>query len=207
MKKTHTYKIETRSGGNPIKSVILIMLTGLIAVICPKVAQASSHQYQSNVKSNGPVQAASTNVTINTVNAGTNNCTATYQSITTPMTDSAWCSPQCSDCAENANGFWEDPWGNFDCGCTTNIYGLVVVTGTKVSVSGSYCLYIDASYYVNGSLDLNLLKGGLAGKLGLGSGTLTVNLGGNIQVGATIPISFTYINTVWDGAIPPVPSC
>jgi len=83
--------------------------------------------------------------------------------------------------------------------------------GTKVTMTGGICIHFDSSFEgsVKGKVDLELLKNGIAKVTGMFGGELNLDHGiiGDLGIGATVNVPFTYSKTTWSADPLPALNC
>lgn len=78
-------------------------------------------------------------------------------------------------------------------------------------MTGGLCIYLDSGFEgsVKGKADLELLKKGIAKVAGLFGGELILDLAllGDLRIGGTVSVPFTYSKTTWSADPLPALNC
>lgn len=170
-------------------------------------------QYHSSSDPHGPIQTNDGDPKSIQVESKGKDCSSGYVSVAQSISERQWCIKNCASCAMLEDGTYRAPDSNpKPCDCVVGSkYNERSRVGTKVTMTGGVCVYLSADYQgsVKGKVDLELLKKGIAKIAGLFGGDASLELGivGDLNIGATVSVPFTYSKTTWAGDALPALSC
>lgn len=189
-----------------------------LIVCCSQIVTSSlGSLYHSSSSPNGPIQTNHGQPIQKDVPSTGKNCSSGYVTVSQSISESQWCTKNCADCEKLENGTYKAPDPTVPnrpkpCDCVAGTkFNERSRVGTKVTMTGGLCIYLDSGFEgsVKGKADLELLKKGIAKVAGLFGGELILDLAllGDLRIGGTVSVPFTYSKTTWSADPLPALNC
>lgn len=173
--------------------------------------------YHSSSSPNGPNQENYGEPVSKDVPSAGKNCSSGYVTVAQSIAERQWCTKNCANCEKLENGTYKAPdpavpYRPKPCDCVAGTkFNERSRVGTKVTMTGGICIYLDTGFEgsVKGKADLELLKKGIAKVAGIFGGEINFDLGilGDLRIGATVSVPFTYSKTTWSAEPLPALNC